>query len=174
MKGLFWAHLGWMFDENHTNREKYTPDLMRDKDIRLVDKLFPLWLLLSMLLPPAIAGVIHMSWAAAASAFFWASLVRIFLLHHVTWSINSICHAIGERPFQARDKSANFWPLAVLSFGESWHNMHHADPTAARHGVLRGQLDASARVIWLFEKFGWATDVRWPKAERVAKLRVDA
>jgi stearoyl-CoA desaturase (delta-9 desaturase) len=174
MKGLFWAHLGWMFDEMHTNRDKYTPDLMRDKDVRFVDKLFPVWLLLSLLLPPAIAGLISMSWSAALSAFFWASLVRIFLLHHVTWSINSICHMIGERPFQARDKSANFWPLAVLSFGESWHNMHHADPTAARHGVLRGQLDTSARIIWFFERFGWATNVRWPKPERLAKLRAQA
>jgi stearoyl-CoA desaturase (Delta-9 desaturase) len=174
MKGLFWAHLGWMFDELHTNREKYTPDLMTDRDIRAVDRLFALWLLLSLLLPPAIAGLISMSWAAALSAFFWASLVRVFLLHHVTWSINSICHTIGERPFQARDKSANFWPLAILSFGESWHNLHHADPTAARHGVLRGQLDTSARVIWIFERFGWATDVRWPKPERLAKLRADA
>jgi stearoyl-CoA desaturase (Delta-9 desaturase) len=174
LKGLFWAHLGWMFDENHTNREKYTPDLLADKDIRIVDRLFLLWLLLSIFLPPAIAGLIHMSWAAALSAFFWASLVRIFLLHHVTWSINSICHTIGERPFQARDKSTNFWPLAILSFGESWHNMHHADPTATRHGVLKGQLDTSARIIWIFEKLGWATDVRWPKADRLQKLRAEA
>jgi stearoyl-CoA desaturase (Delta-9 desaturase) len=174
LKGLFWAHLGWMFDENHTNREKYTPDLLADKEIRIVDRLFLLWLLLSIFLPPAIAGLIHMSWAAALSAFFWASLVRIFLLHHVTWSINSICHTIGERPFQARDKSTNFWPLAILSFGESWHNMHHADPTAARHGVLKGQLDTSARIIWIFEKLGWATDVRWPKADRLQKLRAEA
>jgi stearoyl-CoA desaturase (Delta-9 desaturase) len=171
VKGLCWAHLGWMFDENHTNREKYAPDLMSDRDIRLVDKLFVPWLLLSLLLPPAIAGLIHMSWGAALSAFFWASLVRIFLLHHVTWSINSICHTIGERPFQARDKSTNFWPLAILSFGESWHNMHHADPTAARHGVLRGQLDTSARIIWIFEKLGWVSDVRWPKQERLERLR---
>jgi stearoyl-CoA desaturase (delta-9 desaturase) len=171
-KGLCYAHIGWLFDELHTNREKYAPDLMRDRDIRFVEATFPVWLLLSMLLPPTIAGLIHMSWAAALSAFFWASLVRIFLLHHVTWSINSVCHTIGERPFAARDKSANFWPLAILSFGESWHNMHHADPTAARHGVLRGQLDTSARIIWIFEKLGWATDVRWPKPERLAKLRV--
>jgi stearoyl-CoA desaturase (delta-9 desaturase) len=174
MKGLGWAHLGWMFDENHTNREKYAPDLMHDEDIRFVEKTFVLWLLLSLFLPPAIAGLIHMSWTAALSAFFWASLVRVFLLHHVTWSINSICHMIGERPFQARDKSTNFWPLAILSFGESWHNMHHADPTAARHGVLRGQLDTSARIIWIFEKFGWATDVRWPKPERIEKLKAEA
>jgi stearoyl-CoA desaturase (delta-9 desaturase) len=112
------------------------------------------------------------SWGAALTTFFWASLVRIFLLHHVTWSINSICHTIGERPFSARDKSTNFWPLAILSFGESWHNMHHADPTAARHGVLRGQLDSSARVIWAFEKLGWATSVRWPRSERLSAKRV--
>jgi stearoyl-CoA desaturase (delta-9 desaturase) len=173
-KGLAWAHIGWLFDEMHTNREKYTPDLMRDRDIRLINALFPLWLALSLLLPPAISGLIHMSWGAALSAFFWASLVRVFLLHHVTWSINSICHTIGSRPFAARDRSTNVWPLAILSFGESWHNLHHADPTAARHGVLKGQLDSSARIIWMFEKLGWATEVRWPSAERIAKLRAPA
>jgi stearoyl-CoA desaturase (delta-9 desaturase) len=77
---------------------------------------------------------------------------------------------IGERPFAARDRSANFWPLAVLSMGEAWHNLHHADPTQARHGVRRGQIDISARVIWIFERLGWAYDVRWPTAERLAKI----
>jgi stearoyl-CoA desaturase (Delta-9 desaturase) len=172
LKGLGFAHIGWMFDVEHTNRDKYTPDLLRDKDIARVDRLFPLWAAVSLIAPAVLGGLITWSLAGALSAFFWASLVRIFVLHHVTWSINSICHAIGERPFAARDKSANFWPLAILSFGESWHNMHHADPTSARHGVLRGQIDESARVIWLFEKLGWATDVRWPKPERLAKLRV--
>jgi stearoyl-CoA desaturase (Delta-9 desaturase) len=171
MKGLFFAHIGWMFDVEHTNREKYTPDLLRDKDIVRVDRLFPLWLGISMLMPAVLGGLLTWSWTGALSAFFWATLVRICVLHHVTWSINSICHTIGERPFAARDKSANFWPLAIMSFGESWHNLHHADPTAARHGVLRGQLDSSARLIWIFEKLGWATDVRWPKPERLAKLR---
>jgi stearoyl-CoA desaturase (delta-9 desaturase) len=170
-KGFWFAHIGWMFDLEHTNREKFAPDLLDDPDIRAVDRLFPLWLAISVLLPGLLGGLITMSWAGALSALFWASLVRIFLLHHVTWSINSVCHMIGERPFVARDKSANFWPLALLSFGESWHNMHHADPTAARHGVLRGQLDPSARVIWAFEKLGWASDVRWPKPDRLAKLR---
>ena len=173
LKGLAWAHIGWMFDEQHTNREKFAPDLMRDRDIRLVDRLFPLWIAVSLLGPVAIGWAVG-GWAGGLSAFFWASLVRIFLLHHVTWSINSICHTIGEKPFVARDRSTNFWPLAILSFGESWHNMHHADPTAARHGVLRGQLDTSARIIWIFEKLGWVTDVRWPKPERLAKLRATA
>ena len=76
------------------------------------------------------------------------------LLHHVTWSINSICHAVGKRPFKSRDRSGNVWWLAVLSCGESWHNLHHADPTSARHGVMRGQLDSSARLIRWFEKLG--------------------
>jgi stearoyl-CoA desaturase (delta-9 desaturase) len=172
MKGMAWAHIGWMFDEQHTNREKYAPDLMHDRDIRIVNALFPLWLTLSLLLPALIGGLVTMSWAGALSAFFWASLVRVFLLHHVTWSVNSVCHVLGDHTFNSRDKSGNFWPLAILSFGESWHNLHHADPTSARHGVLRGQLDESARVIWAFEKLGWATDVRWPKPERLAKLRV--
>jgi stearoyl-CoA desaturase (delta-9 desaturase) len=88
----------------------------------------------------------------------------------VTWSINSVCHVYGERPFAVRngDKASNFWPLAIISFGESWHNLHHSDPTCARHGVLKGQVDISARTIWVFEKLGWASDIRWPKAERVA------
>jgi stearoyl-CoA desaturase (delta-9 desaturase) len=104
------------------------------------------------------------------TAFFWAGLVRVTALHHVTWSVNSVCHMIGERPFAARDHSANFWPLAILSMGESWHNLHHADPTCARHGVLRGQIDISARTIWLFERLGWAWDVRWPTPQRLARI----
>jgi stearoyl-CoA desaturase (Delta-9 desaturase) len=170
-KGFWYAHIGWMFDLEHTNRAKYAPDLMAERDMLVVDRLFPVWLLASLLLPGLLGGLITMSLGGALSALFWASLVRIFLLHHVTWSINSVCHMIGERPFAARDRSANFWPLAILSFGESWHNMHHADPTAARHGVLRGQLDTSARIIWIFERLGWVYDVRWPRPERLAKLR---
>jgi stearoyl-CoA desaturase (delta-9 desaturase) len=173
MKGLGFAHVGWMFDVEHTSREKFTPDLLRDPTIVRLDRLFPLWAAISVLGPMLLGGLITWSWAGALTAFFWATLVRIFVVHHITWSINSVCHTIGERPFNAHDKSANFWPLAVISFGESWHNTHHADPTAARHGVLRGQLDPSARLIWIFEKLGWATDVRWPRPERLARLRAD-
>ena len=97
--------------------------------------------------------------------------MRVALLHHVTWSINSICHAVGKRPFRSRDKSGNVWWLAVLSCGESWHNLHHADPTSARHGVLRGQVDSSARLIRWFELLGWAYDVRWPSDDRIAARR---
>ena len=120
------------------------------------------------MIAPAIAGgLVTWSWQGAVTAFFWGSLVRVSLLHHVTWSINSICHTLGERPFVSRDKSANVWWLAVPSMGESWHNLHHADPTCARHGVLRGQVDTSARVIRWLEQAGWVSDVRWPVAERI-------
>jgi stearoyl-CoA desaturase (Delta-9 desaturase) len=171
LKGLFFAHIGWMFDTEHTNRQRFAPDLLKDRDLLRIDRLFLVWVIVSVFSPALLGGLLTWSWAGALSALFWASLVRVCVLHHVTWSINSICHTIGERPFAVRDKSSNFWPLAIASFGESWHNMHHADPTAARHGVLKGQVDISARVIWMLEKLGWARDVRWPKPERLARLR---
>lgn len=166
-KGFWHAHMMWLFDEEQTPQHKYAPDLLKDPDIVRISRLFWLWTLLSILLPAAVGGLVTWSWQGAATAFFWGSLVRIGLLHHVTWSINSICHTIGDRPFVSRDKSANVWWLAIPSMGESWHNLHHADPTCARHGVLRGQLDTSARVIWALEKAGWVTDVRWPVKERI-------
>jgi stearoyl-CoA desaturase (Delta-9 desaturase) len=174
LKGLWFAHIGWLFDIEHTNQQRFTPDLLADPDLVKVEKAFNRLIVVSLVAPAVLGGLITWSWTGALSAFFWASLVRVGLLHHVTWSINSICHAIGERPFAARDKSANFWPLAILSFGESWHNSHHADPSMARHGVLRGQIDISARVIALFEALHWAWDVKWPTAERLAARRVDA
>ncbi|HEX8629465.1 MAG TPA: acyl-CoA desaturase [Catenuloplanes sp.] len=172
-KGLFHAHLGWMFTRELSNRARFAPDLVADKDIARIDKLFGVFVATSLLAPAVVGGLVTWSWHGALTAFFWAGILRVGLLHHVTWSINSICHVYGERPFEMRqgDKAANFWPLALISFGESWHNLHHADPTSARHGVLRGQIDSSARVIWLFEKMGAAWDVRWPKPERLeAKL----
>ncbi|MBM9505012.1 acyl-CoA desaturase [Actinacidiphila acididurans] len=171
MKGLWWAHMGWLFDEEQTPQQKYAPDLIKDPAIRRISRDFWLWTLISLLLPPLIGGLATMSWYGAFTAFFWGSLVRVALLHHVTWSINSICHAVGKRPFRSRDRSGNVWWLAVLSCGESWHNLHHADPTSARHGVMRGQIDSSARVIRWFEQAGWVYDVRWPSAERIASRR---
>ncbi|WP_410565592.1 acyl-CoA desaturase [Amycolatopsis sp. cmx-4-61] len=169
-RGFWHAHMGWLFGRDKTNVERFAPDLAADRDLRVVDRLFPLWVVLSLLLPPLLGGLITLSWWGALTAFLWAGLARISFQHHVTWSVNSVCHMIGERPFTSRDRSANFWPLAILSMGESWHNTHHADPTSARHGVLRGQLDVSARVIWVFEKLGWAWNVRWPTTKRLAAL----
>lgn len=173
-RGFWHAHLGWVLERDLTNQQRFAPDLLADPDIRLVHRLFGPLTIATLALPAVIGGLVTWSWWGAVTAFFWASLVRVTALHHVTWSVNSVCHMIGERPFAARDRSANFWPLAILSMGESWHNLHHADPTSARHGVLRGQVDVSAELIRLFERAGWAWDVRWPTPERLARLTAAA
>jgi stearoyl-CoA desaturase (Delta-9 desaturase) len=169
-RGFFHAHLGWLFNRDRTNADRFAPDLQADRDIVRIGKLFPLWTVLTLLAPALIGGVVTLSWWGALTAFFWAGLVRVAVLHHVTWSINSICHMVGDRPWTAQGRATNVWPLAVLSMGESWHNLHHADPTCARHGIGRGQIDMSARVIWAFEKLGWAHTVRWPTTARMARL----
>jgi len=167
-KGFLYAHMGWMFNPNRTSQQKFCPDLLADPPIRRVSSTFPLWVAVSLLAPALIGGLWSMSLAGALTAFFWASLVRICLLHHVTWSINSVCHTFGNEDFDVRDKSRNVAWLAIPSFGESWHNLHHSDPTCARHGALEGQIDISARAIWIAEKLGWAWDVRWPDEERLS------
>ncbi|MFC4120453.1 acyl-CoA desaturase [Nonomuraea zeae] len=172
-KGLLFAHVGWMFERDRTNRRRFAKDLLADTDMGRVDRLFVPLAVASLLLPPAVGLLATGAWRGALTAFFWGALVRIALLHHVTWAINSVCHVFGERPLKTRngDRAANFWPLAILSFGESWHNGHHADPTCARHGVLPGQIDISARLIRLLERLGWARDVRWPTPARLAARR---
>ena len=120
----------------------------------------------SLLAPALLGGLLTLSWTGALTAFLWAGLVRMFVLHHVTWSVNSICHVVCSRPYRCHDKATNCWPLALISMGESWHNLHHADPTCARHGVDRGQVDTTAALIRVFERLGWATHVRWPDKGR--------
>ncbi len=166
-KGLAFAHVGWMFEGDVTSEEKFCPDWLADSDISAISRWFPGLVAASLLAPPLIGGLWSMSWQGAATAFFWATLVRIAFLHHITWSINSICHTFGKAEFEVRDKSRNVSWLAILSFGESWHNLHHSDPTCARHGVLKGQIDIAARTIWLAEKLGWVYDVRWPDEARL-------
>jgi stearoyl-CoA desaturase (Delta-9 desaturase) len=171
-KGFFYAHLGWLFDWEQTSQEKFASDLCRDSAIRRVSKAFPVWVIISMLAPPLVGGLWSWSWQGALTAFFWGSLVRVALLHHVTFSINSICHVTGRKPYKTRDESGNVWWLAVPSMGESWHNFHHAEPTSARHGVGRFEIDTSAMIIWTMEKLHWVKDVRWPDAGLIARRRI--
>jgi len=172
-KGLLYAHVGWLFDDDNTGIDKYAPDIAADKDLNWISKHFSVFVIASLLLPAVLGGLITWSWMGAVTAFFWAGLVRVAFVHHVTWSINSICHVFGNRPFTSRDLSSNVAWLAIPSLGESWHNLHHVDPTAARHGVMKGQIDVSASVIKGMEKTGLATDVRWPKPERLVKKLKD-
>ena len=173
-KGLIWAHVGWLFASRVTNVNRFASDIRKDRDLARIDAMFPLLVMLSLVLPAAIGGLLTMSWAGLVSAFLWAGLVRVFVLHHVTWSTNSICHVIGRRPFRTRDESRNVWLLSIVSFGESWHNAHHARPASARHGVDRGQIDVSAFVIRAFERLGWVTGVHWPSRSSLDLLREPA
>ena len=172
-KGLLWSHMGWLFAEDQTVVREYAPDILNDKDLQRINRNFAWMVTAPLLLPAILGGLITWSWIGALTAFFWAGLIRIAFVHHVTWSINSICHVFGKRPFKTRDNSSNVAWLAIPSFGESWHNLHHADPTCARHGVLKGQIDLSAEVIRGLERMNLAYDVRWPKPERLAKKLVD-
>ncbi len=170
VRGFVHAHVGWLFAADTTSTERYAPDLLRDRDLTIVDRLFPVFALASLALPFLAGWALSGSLLGGLTALVWAGLVRMALLHHVTWSVNSICHMVGRRPFATKDRSRNVRALALVSFGESWHNLHHAYPTSARHGVLPGQLDSSAGLIRIFERFGWARNVRWPSLERLAAL----
>ena len=160
VKGLWHAHIGWFFDDEQTSANRWAPDLVKDPAMRKIDSLFPLWALLSFGLPPLFGFLVSGTLQGALTAFLWGSLVRIFFLHHVTWSVNSICHFYGERPFKTKDFSTNNWLLSLVSFGESWHNNHHAFPTSAVHGIGKGQVDVSAGVIRFLQKVGIADDIK--------------
>ncbi|MEU7888011.1 acyl-CoA desaturase [Microbispora bryophytorum] len=173
LRGLAHAHMGWLFTDDSTPASRYAPDLLADPAMVRVARAFPALCALSLGLPFLAGWAISGSLYGGLTAFLWAGLVRIALLQHVTWSVNSLCHVVGSRPFATRrhDRSTNLWPLAVLSFGESWHNGHHSEPTCAVHGLDRHQIDPAAGLIRLFERLGWATGVRWPDPGRVERRR---
>jgi stearoyl-CoA desaturase (delta-9 desaturase) len=171
-KGFFYSHVGWLFDWEKTSERRYAPELLEDDDIRRVSRTFPLWVTASVLIPPLLGGLWTWSWKGALTAFLWGSLVRISVLHHVTFAINSVCHIKGRRPFKTKDRSQNVWWLAIPSFGESWHNFHHAEPASARHGVRLLEIDTSAILIKVMEHLRWVQDVRWPDAGIIARRRV--
>ncbi|GGS68998.1 stearoyl-CoA desaturase [Planobispora rosea] len=163
LRGLAHAHLGWLFTDQHVPAGRYAPDLLGDPMMVRIARAFPVLCAASLLLPFAAGWAISGSLYGGLTAFLWAGLVRIALLQHVTWSVNSLCHMIGDRPHATRkhDRSTDLWPLAVLSFGESWHNGHHSQPSCARHGRGRRQIDPSATLIRLFERLRWADHVHW-------------
>lgn len=183
VRGLWHAHMGWLFDRETTDYDRWAPDLMKDPVMRKIDKAFPLIAIWSLVLPGVLGALITWSFVGGLTAFLWGGLARVFLLHHVTWSVNSVCHFFGKRPFASSDYSTNNWPLAIISFGESWHNNHHAFPTSAIHGIGKGQIDLSAGMIKLFEKLHWVRGVKLPapkqltakvQAPFVARKRIEA
>ena len=170
--GLWHAHLGWMLQEERSDPNEWTPDLVADPAIRRVDRAFSWLTVATFLLPPAIGFAVTGTLAGAWSAFLWGSLVRIFLLHHVTWSINSICHFYGKEAYRARDESRNVWPMAAISFGESWHNNHHAFPWSARLGLRPWQVDLGWYAIAALRSLRLVRDVKVPTREQREARRI--
>jgi stearoyl-CoA desaturase (delta-9 desaturase) len=162
IKGLWHAHVGWLFIPQVTDWAHYIPDLVRDRALFRVNRLYFLWLTLGLAIPAAAGGLLSETWFGAVQGFLWGGLVRIFLEHHTTWSVNSICHVYGSRPYATRDESRNNPWLAVFSFGESWHNNHHAFPFSAMHGLRWWQLDAGGLVIRALDATGLVWNVKIP------------
>ncbi len=141
LSGLWHAHIGWLFMHEITDWGRYIPDLLRDRVIFKVNQWYFVWVLIGLAIPTALAAIFTRTWIGALEGFLWGGLLRIFLEHHATWSVNSICHVYGNHPFHTRDESRNNIWFALISFGESWHNNHHAFPTSAMHGLQWWQLD---------------------------------
>jgi stearoyl-CoA desaturase (Delta-9 desaturase) len=171
VRGFVHAHVGWLFRSDPTSAQRYAPDLLADADTMIISRLFPIFAVASLVAPFLLGWTITGALSGALTAFLWAGLARMMLLHHVTWSVNSICHMFGSKPATQKDESTNFAPLGIVSFGEAWHNFHHAFPRSARHGALPHQVDPGAVLIRFFERAGWATDVRWPTASQLAVCR---
>lgn len=174
IRGMWHAHMGWLFRSRSISLQKYVVDLKKDRLITTMSALFPLWALLGLAIPAVIGGLITMSWMGALLGFIWGGLVRVFFVHHVTWSINSVCHIWGTRPFNSHDESRNNPIFGVLGLGEGWHNNHHAFPTSARHGLRWWQLDISYIIIRALSWVGIVWDVRVPSPARVAAKRASA
>ena len=171
LKGLWHAHMGWLTEtQGQADWERYARDLYDDPKMRGIGRRFPLLVGLSLLLPTLAGFALH-GWTpeGAIRGLVWGGLVRIFLVHHVTWSVNSVCHFFGKRRFDVDDHSTNVGWLAVLSLGESWHHNHHAFPRSAEHGLRRREVDPSAVIIRVLERLGLA----W-KVVRIAPERQEA
>jgi stearoyl-CoA desaturase (delta-9 desaturase) len=173
LRGLLHAHVGWLFiHTERANRQRYAPDLIKDPVISWVDKTFVLWVFAGLAFPFALGWLIGGTIQSALTGLLWGGAVRMLVLHHVTYSINSLCHFFGRRRFEVDDESRNLAWLSVFSFGESWHHNHHAFPTSAAHGLKWYEFDVSAQVIRGMKRLGWVTEVVEISPERQAKKLV--
>jgi len=172
LRGFWHAHVGWCFDADREDLARSIPDLLADRALLLIDQLYFLWVGLGIFLPAIALGLYFHSWHGFISGMVWGGLLRIFLMQHVTWSVNSVCHVWGGRPFRSGDYSTNNFAVAILSLGEGWHNNHHAFPTSARHGLRWWQFDSSYLLIRAMATVGLAKNVRLPSEQAMqSKLR---
>jgi stearoyl-CoA desaturase (delta-9 desaturase) len=172
LRGLYHAHVGWLFSEQGRARpDRYARDLFEDRGMRRIHRSF-LWIVLATFVIPFVLGfALTQSLHGALTALLWGGLVRVMLLHHVTWSINSVCHFFGRRRFATDDHSTNVFWLAPLSFGESWHHNHHAFPRSAFHGLRPWELDIGALLVRALRRAGLIWNVVEITPERQAQLQ---
>jgi stearoyl-CoA desaturase (Delta-9 desaturase) len=174
LKGVWHAHIGWFFDPDPADLDRYVKDLNASRTLRVVSYLFPLWVALGLVIPAILGGIITLSWSGVWTGLIWGGLVRLFLVHHVTWSVNSACHLWGRQPYKSNDMSRNNALFGILAMGEGWHNTHHAFPSSARHGLRWWQIDVSYGVIRTLALLGLAWDLKLPTKEAQAKEQVTA
>ncbi len=174
LRGAVHAHVGWLFTAAPADAAQWAPDLVADRDLALISRLFPLACVISLAAPTLLAWLITGTLSGAVGGLVWGGLVRVFVLQQATFAVNSACHLWGKRPYRTRthDRATNFAPLAVLAMGENWHNAHHSNPRMARHGVDRRQLDSTARLIRILEFFRLVSAVRWPSAAELHARRL--
>src|SRR4051795_3722353 len=170
LRGLAHAHVGWLFiPTQRGNRRRYAPDLLADPVVSFVDRTFVLWALGGNVAAFALGWLIGGSLTSGLTGLLWGGAVRLLVLHHATFSINSLCHFFGRKHYETDDESRNLAWLSLITFGEAWHNNHHAFPTSARHGLGRWQVDISAAVIRILERVGLVWDVVRISPERLAR-----
>lgn len=170
LAGLWHAHTGWLMStQGRADWKRYAPDLYEDRGMRTISRRFVPILLAGLALPALAGYLVSGTVAGAATGLLWGGLVRIFYVHHITWSVNSVCHFLGSRRFDTDDRSTNVFWLALPSLGESWHHNHHAFPRSAVHGLRRWELDPSALIIATLEKIGLAHNVVRISPERQAE-----
>ena len=175
LRGFVHAHVGWMFRNLGMEQgREYGRDLYEDRLVRTIDRLYLLWVVLTLGIPFAIGYAVGGTWGAGVEGLLWGGLIRIAAYQHATFSVNSICHMFGRQDYRTRDEARNNWIVALLVFGEGWHNNHHAFPASARHGLQRWQLDVSWWVIRGLEKTGLVWNVKVPDAAQRERRRVQA
>lgn len=168
LRGCWHAHLGWFFLPDPPDLAHYVKDLRRNPTVRVASALFPLWVALGLFLPAVLGGLLTASWAGAVFGLLWGGLARIFLVQHVTWSINSICHVWGRQPFRSHDHSRNNALFGILGLGEGWHNNHHAFPSSARLGLQWWQIDVGYLVIRGLARLNLVWSVHLPRSDALA------
>jgi stearoyl-CoA desaturase (Delta-9 desaturase) len=167
LKGLWYAHIPWMFSDEESRATVFAPDVLRDRRLYSYHRTYFVWALASLLLPAVLGFVIGGSLAAALSGFIFGGLARVFIANQAAWCVGSISHMIGSRPFVNRDDSANNWPVAVFTFGEGLQNNHHAFPSAYKHAMRWWEPDLSGWVLAVLAKVGIVWDLRMPDRQTI-------